>query len=202
MRRTGWWLLAALGPADLTLAEVPSPEAEQIGLDVDERACASGQPADGRVEIFKQATPDEQLMLVVGVRPLVGDQDCPDNPPPPVTIQLDEPLGDRDVVDASTLPPQPLEPSPTIANHRQQLTSAIEQPVRWGARFRAPRGRDSRSMAIRTDSNAEMPRGRSPRRPTPATLVAYGRFSCPLSGCVVAWHTVARGHRMSVAGVW
>ncbi len=109
--------LGSLSPADLALAEHPSPEARQIELEVYERACASGQPADDRVEIVEQETSDEQLMLVVGVRPLDGDQNCPGNPPTPVTIQLDEPLGDRTVVDASTLPPQPLEPSPTVANN-------------------------------------------------------------------------------------
>ena len=108
----GW-----LGPADLALAEHPSPEARQIELEVYERACASGQAADDRVEIVEQETSDEQLMLVVGVRPLDGDHTCPGNPPTPLTIHLDEPLGDRIVVDASTLPPQPLEPSPTVTNN-------------------------------------------------------------------------------------
>lgn len=105
--------LGSLVPADLALAELPSPKARQIEIEVYERACASGQPADGRVEVVEQETSDGQLELVVGVRPLEGAQDCPGNPPTPVTIQLDEPLGERTVVDASTLPPQPLEPSGT-----------------------------------------------------------------------------------------
>lgn len=109
--------LAPLGPAEVVLAEPPSPEARQIELEVYERACAGGRPADGRVEIVEQEMSDEQLMLVVGVRALEGTQDCPSNPPTPVTIQLDDPLDDREVVDASTLPPQPLEPSPTIASN-------------------------------------------------------------------------------------
>ncbi len=108
--------LGSLGPADLALAEHPDPEAEQIELEVYERACASGQSAEGRVEIVEQELSDEQLSLVVGVRPLDGAQDCPGNPPTPVTIELDEPLGDRMVVDASTLPPQPLELSPTLTD--------------------------------------------------------------------------------------
>lgn len=108
--------LGSLGPADLALAEPASPDAQQIALEVYERACAGGRPADGRVEIVEQELSDEQLRLVVGVQHQDGDHTCPSNPPTPLTIQLDEPLGDRTVVDASTLPPQPLQPSPVVAN--------------------------------------------------------------------------------------
>lgn len=103
--------LGSLVPADLALTEHPDPAADQLELQVYERACASGQSADGRVEIVEQELSDEQLSLVIGVQPQDGDQTCPGNPPTPLTIQLDEPLGERTVVDASTLPPQPLEPS-------------------------------------------------------------------------------------------
>ena len=33
---------------------------------------------------------------------------CPSNPPTPFTVDLDEPLGDRLLLDASTLPPRPI----------------------------------------------------------------------------------------------
>lgn len=108
--------LGSLGPADLALAEPPSPEARQIELEVYERVCAGGRPADGRVEIVEQELSDEQLRLVVGVQRQDGDHTCPGNPPTPLIIQLDEPLGDRIVIDGSTLPPQPLQPSPSVAN--------------------------------------------------------------------------------------
>ncbi len=62
----GTWLLTSAGPcvprrvadsdlgyADLTLAEKPSPAATSIELLVRERACASGGPATGRIELVE-----------------------------------------------------------------------------------------------------------------------------------------------------
>ncbi|MBW3562880.1 MAG: hypothetical protein KY437_10335 [Actinobacteria bacterium] len=100
--------LGELGAADLVLAEEPSPDDREVRLAVFERACASGRSADGRVEVVRQTLTDDQLRLVVGVRAASGAQECPGNPATPVTIELDDPLGERTVVDATTLPPQQL----------------------------------------------------------------------------------------------
>lgn len=108
--------LGGLGHADLTLAAAPDPAATELELDIYERACASGEPADGRVEVVEQAVTDEEVRLVVGVQPPPGGpQNCPSNPPTHVTIELDEPLGDRTIVDASTLPSQPVPIAPGAA---------------------------------------------------------------------------------------
>jgi hypothetical protein len=40
------------------------------------------------------------------VRRLPGNQECPRNPDLPVEITLPEPLGDRKLVDGSTIPPR------------------------------------------------------------------------------------------------
>lgn len=112
--------LDGLGAADLVLAQPPTPDTTTVELEVHERACASGQPAEGRVEIVEQTLTDDQLRLVIGVRPRPGGQDCPGNPPTPVTVELDEPLGDRTVVDATTLPPRPVTVAPDATGGAKQ----------------------------------------------------------------------------------
>jgi hypothetical protein len=117
----GTWLLMSAGPctqrlvtdddlgeADLTLAETPAPGDTSIDLFVHERACASGQSAEGRIELVELNKTTGQVQLRVGVRPLDGGQDCQGNPPTPFTVDLGEPLSDREIVDASVVPPLPL----------------------------------------------------------------------------------------------
>jgi hypothetical protein len=95
-----------LGPADLTLPSQPPAGATSIDLLVHERACASGQSAEGRVEIIDVQETEDQVRLRIGVRPREGGQDCPGNPPTPFTVDLSEPLGERKIVDASIVPPR------------------------------------------------------------------------------------------------
>ena len=117
----GTWLLTSAGPcsqrlvtdanlgdADVTLAAAHSPGDASVDLLVHERACASGESAEGRIKLIELNETTEQIQLRIGVRPRDGDQDCQDNPPTPFTIDLTEPLGDREIVDASVLPPRPV----------------------------------------------------------------------------------------------
>ncbi len=73
------------------------PNDTQVPIDVQERACASGRSADGRVvvDVDYQAT---TVAIEVSVRPLGGDQECPSNPITSFVVDLDEPLGGRTVV--------------------------------------------------------------------------------------------------------
>jgi hypothetical protein len=75
---------------------------------VHERECASGHSAEGRIELVELNETTEQVQLRVGVRPRDGDQNCPGNPPTPFTIDLGGPLGDREIIDASVVPPRPV----------------------------------------------------------------------------------------------
>lgn len=88
----------------------PGPEATELHILITERACASGQPAFGRmsppVVIY---TPDE-LILTAGVRPVGGAATCPSNPVTPATVILPEPLGDRVLLDGGRHPPAPPTP--------------------------------------------------------------------------------------------
>jgi hypothetical protein len=117
----GTWLLTSAGPctqrlvtddqlgdADLTLAHHPSPGDTSVDLLVQERACASGQSAEGRIELVELTESTDQVHVRIGVRPRDGAQECPGNPPTPFTIDLAEPLGDREIVDASVVPPRPV----------------------------------------------------------------------------------------------
>lgn len=116
----GTWLLTSAGPcaqrlatdddlgdADLTLADTPSPGDTSVDLLVHEQACASGQTAEGRIELVDLTEMTDQVQLRIGVRPAEGDRTCQSNPPTPFTVELSDPLGDRDIVDASAMPPRP-----------------------------------------------------------------------------------------------
>jgi hypothetical protein len=97
-----------LGEADLTMADTPSPSDTSVDLLVHERECASGHSADGRIELVELDENTEQVKLWVGVRPRDGDQTCQGNPLTPFTIDLGGPLDDREIVDASVVPPRPV----------------------------------------------------------------------------------------------
>ncbi|HAS12093.1 MAG TPA: hypothetical protein DCS55_16490 [Acidimicrobiaceae bacterium] len=73
------------------------PATSTVPILVNERECASGASAEGRIEVTVDYRPDE-VAFDVGVRPRGGDQECPSNPTTPYTVELDEPLGDRSIV--------------------------------------------------------------------------------------------------------
>lgn len=98
--------LGRLGTATLTLDpdHPPVPDAREVHLLVTEMACNSGQDAEGRVRLSDLAVRDDAIAVTVGVEPRTGEADCPSNPPTPFVVELDEPLGDRVVLDASVHP--------------------------------------------------------------------------------------------------
>ncbi|MBM7817629.1 hypothetical protein JOE63_000106 [Cellulosimicrobium cellulans] len=98
--------LGGLGTATLTLdpEHPPASGAREVHLLVTEMACNSGQDAEGRVRLSDLAVRDDAIAVTVGVEPRTGVADCPSNPPTPFVVELDEPLGDRVVLDASVHP--------------------------------------------------------------------------------------------------
>lgn len=106
-------VLRGLGSAHLVVdpESPPTPDSEEIALLVTEAACASGESAEGRVEVVDVETNDEEVRVVLGVKPREGGGECPSNPQTPFTLQLGEPLGDRVVLDAAVLPPKVIWPS-------------------------------------------------------------------------------------------
>ncbi|GAA1981681.1 hypothetical protein GCM10009718_18430 [Isoptericola halotolerans] len=103
----------AYGQADLTLdPDHPlDPAATEIHLLVTERACNSGQDAEGRIVLDRLAATDDAIDLVIGVTLQEGNFTCPSNPPTPFVVELEAPLGDRVVRDAAVVPPRELEPA-------------------------------------------------------------------------------------------
>ena len=93
------WVLAdpdAIDPATTTFEAL-----------VTERECASGESSEGRIVGPDILAAGEDLLVTFAVRPLEGDAfTCQSNPPTRVTVTLPEPLGDRRLLDGSTLPPR------------------------------------------------------------------------------------------------
>jgi hypothetical protein len=117
--RTSSWCdlrrdLGRLGSTDLALdpEALPREEATSVALLVTERACASGEPATGRIEVVDVARTDSELQVVLGVEQVRGSAACPGNPPTPFTLELEEPLGARTLVDASAYPSRPVTVAP------------------------------------------------------------------------------------------
>lgn len=79
------------------------PSSREVAILVNERACASGRDADGRIEVDVDYANDA-VTFEVSVRPLNGDQDCQSNPDTPYTVKLAEPLGNREVLGQSSPP--------------------------------------------------------------------------------------------------
>jgi len=83
-----------------------TPEMTEVDVLVTELACSSGQDADGRIRVDRIIPGDSSVIVVIATAPRGGDHECPDNPETPFLLQLPEPLGDRALLDAYSLPPR------------------------------------------------------------------------------------------------
>ncbi len=95
---------AAVGsaePAHWELAFEPDVASSELHLLVQERACASGRSAEGRIVVDVESTADT-ITLTVSVRPLGGDQECPGNPNTPFVMVLPDRVGDRRIESPSS----------------------------------------------------------------------------------------------------
>lgn len=97
-----------LGPfteAGVTLDPDAPPQSgdERIALLVTEHDCNSGQPATGRIELIELVETATTVELVIGVQPGTGGT-CPSNPPTPFTVDLEQPLADRTILNAASVP--------------------------------------------------------------------------------------------------
>lgn len=81
-----------------------SAQSTSIEVLVNERGCAGDQPAEGRIPTPRVVADEDRVVVTVSVIPLPGPQDCGDTPDTPFTIELDEPLGDRALLDGSSDP--------------------------------------------------------------------------------------------------
>jgi hypothetical protein len=81
------------------------PETTSFVALVTERECASGRSSEGRVVGPEIAATADAVVVSFAVRPLGGAQECPGNPATPVEVRLDEPLGERRLLDGHRDPP-------------------------------------------------------------------------------------------------
>lgn len=93
-----WWI-------DPGSVPVP-PASRDIKAVINEEACASGQSPEGRVLDPMIFSGKDAVLVTFLVRRRPGGQDCQANPKFPFEFTLPEPLGDRKLLDGSTIPPR------------------------------------------------------------------------------------------------
>jgi hypothetical protein len=87
------------------LAEEPAPSDTRLVVIALERRCSGGRKLTQRNTRPHVSYTEKAITIVVGVDP-PRDVTCPDNPPSRLTVELDEPVGDRELVDAAVYPPK------------------------------------------------------------------------------------------------
>jgi len=93
------WILDPDAPA-------PDAAARTFTALVTERTCTGGKPMGARLQAPSIVSGADAVLVVFAARPLEGDSfDCPGNPPSRVVVRLDEPLGERRLLDAAFFPP-------------------------------------------------------------------------------------------------
>ncbi len=94
------------GSADTVLApdREPDPDSTELHLWINENNCASGQAPVDRDVLPVVTETDTAIEIVTLVEPVSGGADCQGNPWFPVTVTLDEPLGNRTVYDGHESP--------------------------------------------------------------------------------------------------
>ena len=100
------------GPGQTTVASwrvngTVDPESKRVPLLVQEQECASGRSAEGRIREPDVDYRREAVVVTIRVRDRGGDQSCPGNPDTPFVLRLDEPIGDRALLDGGKRPPVP-----------------------------------------------------------------------------------------------
>lgn len=85
----------------------PKPSDREIHALVLEMACSSASDPRERIRVPIVQVTEDSIDLVLAADPLRGAQMCPGNLAVPYTIELEEPIGDRELVDAGLWPPKP-----------------------------------------------------------------------------------------------
>ena len=85
-------------------ARAPTPDQRWLALMVTETACASGVSPEGRIQPEVTYNTDT-IIVTIRVKKLGGAQTCPGIAPTPYELQLDQPVGNRKVLDGSVTPP-------------------------------------------------------------------------------------------------
>lgn len=92
-----------LGEVEWMLTEDPDPAATSILLTATELTCTGGTAMGDRFNDPQVVETATQIAIVLSAQPLGGFQTCPGNPYLDVTIELDAPVGDREIVDGRSV---------------------------------------------------------------------------------------------------
>lgn len=95
--------------ADWALAQQPKPGDTTLHLVVQEKTCNGGQAPEGRIQAEAEGQADH-ILVTVRVEPLEDGGTCLPNPPTAHAVPLDEPIGQRMVLNAAIRPPAPPTP--------------------------------------------------------------------------------------------
>ena len=102
-------------PADwwVDLRQVrPSALDKDIRALVEENACTGGKSPEGRLAPPIMRYLDDAVVVTMSIRALRGAHDCIGNQPYPLTIRLEQALGDRRLLDGGSFPPRDATESP------------------------------------------------------------------------------------------
>lgn len=90
----------------VALGETLTPETTELDVLVTEVECNSGEDARGRVQEPAVIRSPESVTVIFTVVARLGGHTCPSNPATPFHLVLPEPLGDRLLLDGSSIPPR------------------------------------------------------------------------------------------------
>jgi predicted small lipoprotein YifL len=95
--------------ARVQLAHEPRPEDRELHLLVQELECASGHSAEGRIAPPEVEYQEDKVVVTMRVERRSNDEDCNGGPATPYALELEEPLGERALLDGSRNPATPVE---------------------------------------------------------------------------------------------
>jgi hypothetical protein len=90
-----------------TLRRPAEPEVVRLSVFVHEFNCTGGRTAEGRIDEPTVGWTDDSAVVTITIEPPEGNQTCPGNPPTPFEFELPGPLGSRQLLDGSFVPPAP-----------------------------------------------------------------------------------------------
>lgn len=107
---SAYWF--SLGPGAASVASwrpdgAVDRQSRELPVLVNENECASGASATGRIQEPDIEYRRDAVIITIRVSVRSGSVDCPSNPDTPYVVQLDEPLGRRELLDGGKRPPAP-----------------------------------------------------------------------------------------------
>ena len=105
-----FWFGFGPGKSSVAVWEVQGayrPADTELSLLVNENACASGTSAEGRIQKPDVEYRSDSVVVTIRVRQRGSSESCPGNPDTPYVLRLEEPVGNRQLLDGGQSPPGP-----------------------------------------------------------------------------------------------